>query len=418
MLMTASWKQGFDIGHLTAMLEGAKETDANGVVHYEWFKLERAISILQSCVEISPDIPPRQKEEILRAAINRTIRWRAIKSRELINAISSEEERFLTTSYRAYVLATSLSIRYFPELRPIVAGSGRISFSERLPRHFEQGETVADAERSLGLKTPPAFTRVRVAVKGRSDIEAYYRAMEMLAFFRAIWNLDLNRRLLTFHSGRVRPINQILLGPIHTLHDASGKLVTDNVWYEPDFFDRLPENIRINWPSLRKYEQYVRKRLYTVKYAELIKACLIRYTRALDQQDLGGAFQSLWSILETMSGTGKASYDVTIRRTLFLYLDPTNHRLVLEHLRSLRNDMIHLGQGTHEHNVERVLRQLMSYVHDFFRFYLEIRHGLYNFNEIIKLFDIEQDLTLLRDKIAESKHHTRLLKKALDLRTP
>jgi hypothetical protein len=416
--MAAKWKQGYDIGNLTTMLEGARETTASGTVQYEWFKLEKAIAILQTCVEVSPEIPPRQKEDILRAAVNKSLGWRGVRSADLLNAISAEEGKFLGRPHQPYVLATSLSIRHFADLRPVGSSTARITFSPRLPAKFEQGATVADAQRSLGLSTPPEFTRVRIAVKARSEVEAYYRAMDSLDFFRAVWNLQLNRHLLAFHSGRVRPINQILLGPIHTLHGASGKLAIKNVWYEPGFFPIMPSSVQVHWPQLREYEQFVRKRLRTVEYGGAVRTSLVRYTRALDQQDFGTAFQGLWSVLEALSGTGRNSYDTTIKRTLFLYKDPTNNRLVLEHLRNIRNDMVHVGQGTHEHNVERVLRQLMNYVHDFFRFYLEIRHGIKEFEEMIKLLDSEQDLSLLQEKIEASKQQTRLLKKAFELRKP
>jgi hypothetical protein len=194
--MTASWRKDFDLTDLTTILEEAKEKDASGNVRYEWFKLDRAIAVLQSRVDLSPDIPPRQKEEIVRTAVERTIRWKAIKNKDLLNTITAEETRYLSKPLQAYILATALSIQYFPELRPISTSTGRITFSARLPRRFEQGTVVADTERSIGFKTPPSFTRVRVAVRARSAGEAYYRAMETLDFFRGLWNMSQSHKYL------------------------------------------------------------------------------------------------------------------------------------------------------------------------------------------------------------------------------
>jgi hypothetical protein len=228
----------------------------------------------------------------------------------------------------------------------------------------------------------------------------------------------MNRNLgMQFYRGRIRPLNPILLGPIQTIHNSTGKLATENVWYEPDFFDSMPTSAQVYWPQIREYEQLIRRRLRMVGYAERLRNCYIRYTRALDRQDLSVAFQSLWSLLEALTDTGFSSYDVTVRRTLFLYKNPTNHRLILESLRKARNELVHQGQGTHDHNVERVLRQLMGYVHDFFWFYLQVQHGFYDLKGMVELLDTDQDQNLLQERLLEAKRRIKAMEKSLKLRT-
>jgi hypothetical protein len=164
-------------------------------------------------------------------------------------------------------------------------------------------------------------------------------------------------------ASKPKPVNNIILGPIHTLHKPSGELAATEVWwYEPSYLGAIkpftPKQNEID--SMNESFNYVKKTFKMHKYPQVIHNAIIRYTRALDERDWTTAFIKLWSILELLTDTGKTSYDTTIKRTAFLYKEREYHLQVLQHLKKYRNSSVHLDKGNSE--METYLYQLKNYV--------------------------------------------------------
>ena len=69
-----------------------------------------------------------------------------------------------------------------------------------------------------------------------------------------------------------------------------------------------------------------------------LRDLFVGYVRALDETNLVSAFLKLWAILEDSTGTGEeASRKTTVRRAVSLLKDEEYHRLMLDHLRTLRS---------------------------------------------------------------------------------
>ncbi|KPF70002.1 hypothetical protein IP84_03855 [beta proteobacterium AAP99] len=73
-------------------------------------------------------------------------------------------------------------------------------------------------------------------------------------------------------------------------------------------------------------------------------AVLRRYSHALDCVDLGKAFLQLWGLLEQLTATQSMSYDITIRRASFVFIEQPYARLRLSVLRDFRNASVHSGE--------------------------------------------------------------------------
>jgi hypothetical protein len=230
---------------------------------------------------------------------------------------------------RKFVLATSLSARYFPLLTRTEVARHRITFGDRLPKRFhEEHEKAWERVRDLVFGELPQwgpstqrYSTVRVSVQARSDVEAVESALDALDLLRGIWNLYFNVSSPARSSfGKRQPVNRLVLGPVYSLHEPSGKFATDRLWYPADYVGPLrPMLLKPFWKRLHEFEKLIRKYLPRSQYTEDIEVAIRRYTRTLDSRHWNTAFVELWSLLEHLTDTSTTGYDKTIRRALFLY---------------------------------------------------------------------------------------------------
>jgi hypothetical protein len=110
---------------------------------------------------------------------------------------------------------------------------------------------------------PDYYTAARVSVRARSAHEAVEQGLDALDLLRGMWNFVINQRVwFRLHRGASKPFNQILLGPLHTLHEPGGKLAVDSFWYEPDYVGPVdPYDFSQNLRPLIDFEKSARRRL-------------------------------------------------------------------------------------------------------------------------------------------------------------
>jgi hypothetical protein len=159
-----------------------------------------------------------------------------------------------------------------------------------------------------------------------------------------------------------------------------------------DPFD-LSENLR----RLLDFEKRVRRRLSKISYAGELEKAVRRYSRALDSRDFNKAYLELWSVLESLTFSVTDRYDVTIRRTLFLWKDKDFNKQILEHLRNYRNRMVHAGLNSEE--IETLVRQLRGYVEGLLLFHLFNRQNFADMNQVGEFLDLRPDAAELQRKI-------------------
>jgi hypothetical protein len=241
-----------------------------------------------------------------------------------------------------------------------------------LPKHFLKGhKEVQERGRNIIFGELPRerphwerYSAVRVSARARSVEQAAESTLDALDLLRGIWNLYFNRGVPWRSSyGRRQPINTIVLGPIHSLHEPSGKLATDRFWWSADYAGpRKPIRLAPELERLRNFERLIRRYLSKSSYREDIEASIRRYTRTLDSPHWNAAFVQLWGLLEHLTDTSNMGYENTIRRALFLYhKDERNYnRQILRHLRHYRNRVVHSGYETDE--IELLLYQLKRFV--------------------------------------------------------
>jgi hypothetical protein len=86
-----------------------------------------------------------------------------------------------------------------------------------------------------------------------------------------------------------------------------------------------------------------------------------------------------------LTGTGRDSYDITVKRAAFIFKDVKAIRIHLDILRDCRNDIVH--KGYMEGQKEILLYDLKLYVEHLISFLLWRIRGLKSFEEVKQLLD-------------------------------
>lgn len=125
-----------------------------------------------------------------------------------------------------------------------------------------------------------------------------------------------------------------------------------------------------------------------------------RYTRALDEADSAIAFTRLWGVLELLTGT-TGKYDLLVDRVAFLSEDGDRRfiTLLLEHLRDVRNGLVHTDES--RSNVTTYLDQLKWMTELMLRYHLRNGKQYKTLSCAAQYLDTPTDRTLLARRLRE-----------------
>lgn len=400
--MCASWNDKYKPDLIANRLEQIKTIDKKtGKASYSGFEHHDLLAVLCSIARLSEDIPETEKHGIILHSTFSAGERGTITAKSLLKEISILEHEFLRKDKINYIMAALLSIKNNIKIPIYYIDSSLITFSHELPPIFiKNRETLYSKVDHIVEKLPPDYLAVRVFVKARSVNEAWEQALKKLDIIRGIWNFSLNRLtwLSISYGGRPEPINKILLGPFHTLHERNGKLATETFWYEPHFktskspyeFDK-----KENYNYFLSFTKSIRNKINKCSYKEFISEAIIRYTQALDYPDYDVSFIRLWSVLELLTNTTfKETYEKTIKRTAFIFKDYDFHYQVLNHLREFRNKSVHTGSSDNE-DKKTYLYQLKRYVESLLSFHLANKFKFPDLSSVTDFLDLSPSRKLL-----------------------
>lgn len=207
------------------------------------------------------------------------------------------------------------------------------------------------------------------------------------------------------------PVNDILLGPLHSIHMENGNLIDPSYFFEPSYTkEQRTKDVHAHYTELTKFERKARAALRNDKFGPYISDCLILYCDALDQPNISDSFLRLWALLERLTQTGHDNYDTTLRRASFLIRDHKIAKYILETLRRRRNNAVH--DNDKEAINHDLLYDIKWFVEIALKFYLFWAHK--NLNDLGEAKDI---LDHPKD-IGDLDRKKRLLALAIGRRTP
>jgi hypothetical protein len=288
------------------------------------FSLEINIPILASMLEVSHGIPEIQKEIFLRSSLLNINSLDDLNKNNVLKLVREKERSYLQQIEKKFTLVTTISILNNIEIHKFKIEKTYITFNKSLPKKFLDPRNIILEKTSQWLieKDRDDNLFVQVTTWARSDVEAAENCLKAIDYLRGIWNIKFNKSLRIIKNSGRKCLNTFTLGALHTLHHRNGELASDYYWYQPDFDkNQTPFNLR-----QRNYLDVIgtstlnfRKKINKLKYNQLITNAIIQYSQALDYTDLNVSFIKLWSVLETLTNTLNDTYDVKIKRTIFLY---------------------------------------------------------------------------------------------------
>lgn len=387
---------------LAAHLEEAKQGAG-----FDAFSYEEIATVLRAALPFKEEVPDHEHQDLIWKTIIQARSQGAITEKSLLAAFQSCQETFLKSPLRDFVFVATISISIRETLRKKALRVGSMVISDALPSRYGSARASKEAAIPEADLRPPNHDFVRLPVSARSEHEAEALAAANLDLIRASWNFSLNEGTLariTFPT-RDAPINRIILGRCHSLHQRDGALAFRGHWRRtrealpPPSPSRAPSSAE--WLRASQLHRSAVSRLRRHPYSEELKRGLIRYVRALDLVDGELCFLRLWSLVEFLTGS-ESQYDVTIRRILFLSKDREFARQVLENLRFQRNYLVHEGDPTEV--VEKLVWPVKHYVEKLLRYHFTFGCKMSSLQEACQFLDMPADSqTLLRGIAAHRK---------------
>lgn len=392
----------YDLGELARRIQSVRSSEPGQPPSFKGFGIDDIQSVLETCIDFNPAVAESDRENLIWQGITRAAEHAEINAALLEQSLRQVERNYLRRPLQDYVVASSLSIDYFDALRKTRIDDASIIFSRSLPSRFSRDVIQHVLNEAIAIEQAHRFMTVRTRVRARTDGAAVNIALEAADYLRGMWNFWVNARTSMRHRiGSPKPVNRIIWGPVHTLHTPRGALATETFWVEPKHqqFDDL-YRMAADWDRIRNWEKRVRTRLNSVPYADDLKHLFARYTRALDLADYDVAFNKLWGVFEHLAGA-IGSYETLIKRTLFLWKKEEREyvRLILEHLRDVRNGSVHEDRS--RRYVDRYIYQLKWFVEVLFRFHLSRGREFSSLATAGQFLDLPQDVDFLNKRIAE-----------------
>lgn len=396
----ASWKsnkKGYNVSVLIKRANHIFTSNSVNAVSYM-----NCLSLIVSSIRFDNNVPESYHRNLAKQAIGELVQqntpW---TSENLIRKISDLEKEYISKPFKKLILLTTLSARYATVMKPIKLGNLRITFSRYKPKGFDTQTAIEASESYILGKMPRTYTYVSVSLNARSEYEAVTKALNGLNYLRGLWNFLLNyNRYRVFHIGREQPVNSLIIGPLHTVHNSDGSAAATVIWYESNYLQPISaSSIANNWTRIRKNDTELRRWISRQPHSSKLEDAFRKYAQALDSWDMYDSFLKLWSLLEYLLDT--YHNDKIVNRLLFLIKDKDYQTIILQNLRNFRNSYVHTAESSDE--VESYVYQLKNYVEYLLQFHTLKEYAFSSIEEAVLFLDNPKNSNKLSLRISKLK---------------
>ncbi|HUU41824.1 MAG TPA: hypothetical protein VMW42_12880 [Desulfatiglandales bacterium] len=368
----------------------------DGKVSFPGFEYIELMPAIYSMIDFNRKMDWSIKKEIISSGIKNSIRKNIVTREGVIKELNNQLKEINRKKEEIFFFLTTISIKQPLPIKTLDILNCNIRiFLGSYPKKYESRRKYEDNWRFNFKHTPSDYSKIIVKCKAQLPKEAVRKSLEALDLFRSILCLYANsRQEITYGTDARSPINKIRLGGLHTLHKKDGKNAVDYFWYEPNFSLAKPYCIsNANYKLFNKNIKWAIKQLSKSKYKTEIQDGLLRYVRALDENDANTAAIKLWGALESIAASGGNNYELVTRRCAFLFKDNIFHKQMLEHLREYRNNNIHAGEEFEE--ARTCCYQMQYYFYRIVVFHLYYADFFSNLDEANYFLDMPSDSKLL-----------------------
>jgi hypothetical protein len=408
-----SWiKDKYDPDQLARRMESIKIINKKGQASFTGFKYREHITLLCSMLQFKDEIPDLEKRRIIVKGCFNAGSKGNINPKRLITEIGKLEEIYLKLPTKKYYLVTTISISQKIKIKRYNIGKCTVVFKSNLPKIFvsERERIIKHAQNRFYSPLPNEYIFVRVALLAKCEADAADKAIDSLDLLRGIWNLFFNigSQFRETLAGKPFPVNKFILGPVHTIHEYSGK-TSETYWYDPHYRGaiKVQDTLGRNIIKMYKFTNVIRNYLRKSKYPDKLKMAILRYSHALDIPEWHDAFLKLWTVLELLTNTTGDRYSVTVRRISFLFPDREYHRQTLLQLQYARNRKVH--SELEHRDTEAFMYQAKRYVEILLMFHLSNSFGFDNLEHVAQFMDLPNNKKEIMSKIKMMQYAKKFL---------
>lgn len=398
---------------LLSHIDSCKHVSNQGSVSFSPdFSFDGYQEVLQDILVLSQDIPHSELGRIVWLSLVNSAKEGKITSDIFLRYASELEKEYLSRQPKRYILVSEISVSSNDDLPRFRVGNSTISFPKKLPTGFLHSRTgvLEKAKYALHAATPENYRWARVTLDSKGDGEAANKALDALHLLLGVWNISLSSSGRKSWVGKRKPVNTVTLGPIHTVHFLSGKLEREIWWFDPNYCGSIPS--RSLGKDVERVVQFwygVKRKLMKIPYRNHLEKWIRLYNQALDEKDWSTSYIRLWQVLEAATNTSDGSHKVTVRRVAFLYPDREFNHAFIDHLRNMRNQLVH--ESADKNTMETHLFLLKNYVEDILLFHLRQAGQFRTLGEVSEFLD-------LPTSIVDLTKRSDLFKKAIRFRKP
>lgn len=367
--MKVKWKKNKNLKPQLLMDRMAEITSimSDGRISFSAFEKHQLDAVLLTMLEFHKEFSSSTMKALFNSGIEYCARRNDFTTAAFLVGINDAVVRHGARPEKLFILATSISTFDGFAKNNIVLRSSRIkSWPKGIPKKYLVRDKLEWRRGESPM--PEEYCPITVTVKSKDSMDAAHAAIYDLDYVRGIHALFVNPPSeLIFGSGAQKPMNKIMLGGMHTLHDSKGRLASENVyWYERNY--RVRSSIQFsNKPQLAKNFNYVDEKINIHSDGFVIKDAIVRYVRAYDESDRNATIQKTWAALESIVCPHENNADAIVRRCSFMFADRPYYEQVLEHLREYRNRNVHSGYEVedldyHCYQLQQFFRQAIFFL--------------------------------------------------------
>jgi hypothetical protein len=396
---------------LLEKLDGARTLDESGNVVFKGIGFDTPWSLLSDLLTFDSAVPAFERSRIARKAISAAAGRGALTLPTFLKQASRLEREYLLLPKKRFVLLTQISLSRLDVLPNMRLGDLAISFPSDVPSAFLRSRSKAmETMNGLHAAPPENYRWVRVSTHQRCSAAVMAATDDCLQLLLGLWNLCLNRRTgWRWSSGPRQPVNEIGLGPVHTVHKPSGAADDLAGWYEPDYVApfRVKRLGNKTMPMLQD-ARTMRRKLEHITFRDHVEECIRSYNHALDERDFAKSFILLWQALEMSTNTEKGDgHTITVRRASSPYgTNHDYHAAILGHLRDVRNRLVHTGSDSED--MESKLYRLKGYVEILLLFHIFSGRQFASREEVTEFLDLPYSASELSRRLALMRRAMRM----------
>ena len=390
----AKWKKKYKHDGIMSKIEGERSLDKDGKVQFTGLQMLSVPNKLAAMIDFHPEITSLE----VQAGIIRDAIWATglstLTPKSILDEVNKSEKRRLAVKEKRYILATQVSIERFRHVIPSVhINDSRLTFTKSLPKTFAKAINDNHQMQNFCTKNgcPRNYTNVRISVYAKDIFKATEKALVSINLYRGLLNLALNFGQFSYSYGADRrPINKILLGPLHSLHEIDGKMATNGLfWYEEEYRKPLKayqETSSGLFNKILNLANGLRKELKKSKINKSLNDALLMYNEALDSYNYEVSYIKLWAALEILTGKLIDEYqEKVVKRAAFIFKDSSEVENEIRMLKDYRNSLAH--KGFMNAKLEILVYELKVYVEYLFRFLVYNSKSFQNYDDVRLFLD-------------------------------